>query len=243
MLWIGICVVLVHTLIIATYVGPTTPVRTLIGSDTLRSYALPVFDQSWRIFAPTPRRIAVNLEVRAEYIDPASGETVRTGWVDLVEGEDSLIAGNPFPPRISLAARRVANNLNTVMGDLNAAQRELINASYLTTPIADLGTTLVDRTDSSVPTGAVGRYMTYDAAATHLATLYWTAHLGNDVELQHVQYRTGRRSVPTWAPGAPGSIDDASIGWTTYGWRALRVLSEDELALFSSYLRATGALQ
>src|SRR5690606_10171009 len=60
--WLGVTDVLLHTFVIATWVGPSTPVREAIGTDTLRSYVHPVFDQSWRIFAPTPRRVAVNFQ-------------------------------------------------------------------------------------------------------------------------------------------------------------------------------------
>lgn len=239
--WIGIAAVLLHTLVISMWVGPNTPVRQMVGNDTLRSYVMPVFEQSWMIFAPTPRRVAVNLEIRAEYIDPATGDPVITGWTDLVDGEDALIAGNPFPPRMSLAGRRVANTLNAAMGDLNDDQLALVAANYLTTPTTVLGNQMMDVTDSSVPSGTVGTYLTYDDAATHLATLYYSASLG-DVEITYVQFRTGMRYAPTWAPGAPGSIDDAPITWFDYGWRQPTHLTDDELELFAPYLRMSGSL-
>lgn len=239
--WLGVTAVLLHTFVIATWVGPSTPVREAIGTDTLRSYVHPVFDQSWRIFAPTPRRVAVNFQVRAEYVDPATGERVRTEWFDLVDGEDSLIQGNLFPPRMSLASRRIANRLHSAMDDLNDRQLELVAANFLTTPIAELGDLMMDATDSSVPRGTVGNYMTYDAVATHLATLFHRAALG-DVEITHVQYRTGRRYVPTWEPGSARTVDDASITWFDYGWRQPAEVTDDELALFAPYLRMSGAI-
>lgn len=233
--------VLLHTLVIATWVGPNTPVRQAVGDDRLRSYVIPVFDQSWMIFAPTPRRVAVNLQIRLEYVDPASDQPVITDWVDLVDGEDALIAGNPFPPRMSLAARRVANTLNAAMGDLNDAQLEAVANNYLSTPTSALGDRLMEITDASVPSGTVGTYLTYDEVATHLATLY-SAAAYPEFEVTYVQFRTGMRYVPTWEPGTPRTIDDAEITWFDYGWRQPGELTDDELELFAPYLRMTGTL-
>lgn len=240
MAWVGLAAVLAHTFMIAAWVGPSTPVRQAVGNDTLRAYVEPVFEQSWQIFAPTPRRVAVNLQVRAEYLDPASGDPVQTGWVDLVDGEDALIAGNPFPPRMSLAARRVANTLNASMDDMGETQVELVAGNYLTTPVATLGARLVDAAEGETSAGAVRRYLTHDEAATRLATLYWTYALGDDVE--SVQYRTGQRYVPTYDPASgAGDIDAATVTWFDYGWRAAPAVSDAEVQLFAPYLRMGGS--
>jgi len=188
---LGVVTVLLHTLVIATWVGPSTPVRTAVDDDRLRSYVLPVFEQSWMIFAPTPRRVAVNLQIRFEYVDPASDEPVITDWVDLVDGEDALIAGNPFPPRMSLAARRVANTLNAAMGDLNDAQLAAVAGNDLATPSV-LGDRIRDVTDAGVPSDTIGTYLEHDEIATHLATPYFAAPYP-ERELLHVQVRTGVR--------------------------------------------------
>lgn len=240
--WVGLAAVLLHTGIIATWVGPQTPVRMAVGNEALRAYVVPVFEQSWMIFAPTPRRVAVNLEVRAEYIDPATGQPVITDWFDLVDLEDALIEGNPFPPRMSLASRRVANTLNAVMDDLNETQIELVAENYLTTPVDVLGNRMVDVGDDSVPAGTVGRYVTYEAAAVRLASLYYTVIL-EEAELTYVQFRTGSRYVPTWEPGAPRGIDDAEVTWRDYGWRPATPLSSDEVDSFVSYIDAAGDLR
>lgn len=233
--WLLLVAVLTHTFLIAAWVGPNTPVRQAIGAERLRSYVVPVFEQSWMIFAPTPRRVAVNLQVRAEYIDPATGELEISAWVDLVDGEDALIAGNPFPPRMSLAARRVANTLNATMGNLNEEQVALVAGNYLTTPVSVLGERMVDAGDASVPVGTVGDYMTYDQAASHLATAYCTFTLG--AEVTQVQYRTGMRYVPSYDSRSDTTLDEAEITWFSYGWRPATPLSDQELELFAPYVQ------
>ncbi len=217
-LWTLVVVVLVHTGLIALWVGPTTPVREAVGVSTLRGYVMPVFEQNWRIFAPTPRRIAVELDVRAQVLDPVTGEETTTDWVHLVAGEDELIRGNPFPPRMALAARRTANHLINRADDMNAEQRRQVEAHYLTTPVAELRGRLLDAEgDSPAGPSAVASYMRYDAVATALASYYFTHTL--DGEVTHVQYRATRRFTPSFAQRGERDIDDAERTVFDFGWR------------------------
>jgi len=235
-LWPLVAVVLVHTLLIALWVGPDTPVRKTVGEDRLRSYVMPAFEQNWRIFAPTPRRVAVELDVRARLVDPATGQETTTDWVSLVDGEDSLIRGNPFPPRMALAARRTANHLVTRTRELNAEQRRQIEADYLTTPVAELRDRL-NRGQGDSPAGpsTVNAYLRYDAVATALATSYAAA--AHDGEVTHVQYRTSRRFTPDFDERHERDIDDVEPTVYAYGWRPASELGEETAELFAPYVR------
>src|SRR5690606_30843231 len=137
-LWPLVAVVLVHTLLIALWVGPDTPVRKTVGEDRLRSYVMPAFEQNWRIFAPTPRRVAVELDVRARLVAPATGKGPPYAWASLGDGEDSVNRGTPSPPRLASAARGTADHPVTRTRELNAAQRRQIEADYLAPPVAEL---------------------------------------------------------------------------------------------------------
>ncbi|MEE6281768.1 DUF5819 family protein [Georgenia sp. MJ170] len=236
-LWPLIAVALVHTLFIGLWVGPSTPVKEAIGADVVRSYVMPVFDQNWRIFAPTPRRAAVELDVRAMVRDAETGEERISDWVPLVDGEDSLIRGNPFPPRLSLAARRVANHLNTRMGDMSAGQRTQAEASYFTTPIAELRERLlaVDD-DGAAGASTVDGYLRYDSVATSLATYFAVATWSE--ETTHVQYRSSIRYTPSFNDRHERDIDDAERTYREYGWRPAAAVTAETAALFESYPNA-----
>ncbi len=235
-LWPLVAVVLVHTFFIALWVGPDTPVREAVGADRLRSYVMPAFEQNWRIFAPTPRRIAVGLDVRARLVDPRTGEETTTEWVHLVDGEDALIRGNPFPPRMALAARRTANHLITRTGELNAEQRRQVEANYLTTPVEELRGRL-NRGEGDSPGGpsTVNAYMRYDAVATALATSYASAAFDGDVT--HVQYRATRRYTPDFERRHERDIDDVEPTVYEYGWRPATELDDQVAELFTPYVR------
>lgn len=237
LVWMVLVAVLSHTAVIALWVGPSNPIREEVGPANLRSYVSPVFHQNWQIFAPTPRRIAVTFEFRAKVRDPESNEIRTTEWIDAVEGEDALIRGNPFPPRMALAARRVTNNLNSAMREMNAEQRRQIAANYRTTPVEELRPRLLlNEGDSPAVASVVDSYMLYDSIAVEFATYYANHVWGGDVT--EVQYRTARRAVPAFSERATRSIVDAEPTVYEYGWRAAPELPEHTVALFAAYVDA-----
>ncbi|MBM9463374.1 hypothetical protein JL108_07925 [Aeromicrobium sp. YIM 150415] len=230
--WFLVAIVLAHTAIIALWVGPSTPLRNAVGDERLRSYVMPFFDQNWRIFAPTPRRAAVTFEIRASIEDPTTGETSPTDWIDVVEREDDIIRGNMTPSRMSLAGRRTANTLNSVMAEMNERQRTQIAANYLTTPVADLRGRLAD-IEGGAGISDVSRYMRYDEIATSLATYYASTVWEGDIA--YVQYRTSIRYVPGFDQRKERDIDDAERTYYEYGWRSTTPPDADVTRMFSAY--------
>lgn len=235
LVWLLVAVVLAHTALIALWVGPDNPIRQQIGASTLRSYAVPVFEQNWQIFAPTPRRVAVEFEFRARIVEPESGEIVTTDWVNAVDGEDALIRGNPFPPRMALAARRITNRLNAAMREMNVEQRAQIEAHYRTTSITELRSRLL-RDDGDAPASAawVDRYLLFDGVAVEFST-YYASQLW-DGEVVEIQYRTSSRYVPTYASRDGRTIDDADRTYNHYGWRTAPELDEHAIGPFRAYV-------
>lgn len=232
--WLLIAVVLLHTGIIALWVGPSTPLRQAVGDDRLRSYVMPVFDQNWRIFAPTPRRAAVTFEIRASIAD-GPDETV-TDWIDVVEREDELIRGDVAPSRMALAGRRIANVLTSVGARMNSEQRQQVEANYLTTPIEELRSRL-ENVEGGAGSSDIGRYLLYDQIATALATSY--AATVWDGEIRYVQYRASIRYVPPFEARAEKSIDDAEPTIYEYGWRSTTMPSDDVVRMFTAYTGRT----
>lgn len=234
-----VAVVVIHTLLIALWVAPMTPIREELGNENLQSYVMPWFEQNWSIFAPNPRRTAVTFEVRALTEDD-DGERHTTEWIDLVELEDSIVAGNPLGPRTSKITRRIADRMHTARSTMNDAQEDWLEANYVETPVETLRTRLLNVAGGS---GAhqVDRYMDADRAATAIATA--VAERTAQGAVVHVQYRTSTRPAPAWRDRHERELDDQTRNYRDYGWRASTELTEQELELFDHYLDQLGDVQ
>lgn len=236
--WPLVALVLIHTLIIGLWVAPSTPARDAVGQDRVRGYVQPWFSQNWSIFAPNPRRVAVTFEIRAIVEDPDTAETVHTDWVDLIDNEDGIVAGNPFPARTAKISRRTADRLHSAISDMNTEQRDWLKASYTDTPVDQLRERLAD-VDGGAGAADINRYMTADAAATRIATGAAENIWGEDGEVLHVQYRTSTRPAPSW-DDEERTVDDTTRTEREYGWRAATDLTEEEIASFAPYLDQGG---
>lgn len=235
--WPLLAVVLVHTSLIGLWVAPNTPAGDWVGTDRVREYVQPWFNQNWSIFAPNPRRVAVTFEVRAAVLRADSGEQDITDWVDLIDNEDSIVAGNPSPPRTAKISRRTADRLHSAISDMNTGQREWIEANYVETPIDQLRERLT-AVEGGAQAADINRYMTADAAATSIATGFAEYEWGEQGEVIHVQYRTSTRPAPPW--DSDQTIDDTTRTERHYGWRAPVEITGQEILQFSRYLEQGG---
>ncbi|WP_022873712.1 DUF5819 family protein [Nesterenkonia alba] len=235
-----IAIALVHTMLIGLWVAPSTPLSEDIGEERIRSYVLPWFEQNWSIFAPNPRRVAVTFEIRAQVMDPETGEEITTEWIDLVEGEDAHVHHNPAPARTSKIARRTADRLHTARSRLNDDQLQWLEANYVETPIEQLRQRL-NAVDGGATPAQVAAYMRADATATSLATAI--AEHAWDGEVVHVQYRTTSRPAVPFERRGEMTIDETAQNDRRYGWRAPAELSEQELEYFERYARQAGVIE
>lgn len=234
-IWPLIAAVLAHTFIIATWVGPSTPIRQAIGADSLRSYVVPVFEQNWQLFAPDIRRREHSLEIRVSLVDE-HGDTELTEWVDLVGLENQMIRHNPFPPRMYLAARRVANRINAASGAMNPEQLEQAQANYISNPVAGLEPALLNAGgEAPAAPHTLEAYLTFDEAATILASAF-AANVW-DGDIAHVQYRIASRALPAFDERHGQRIEDVEPTYRTFGWRPARDVGEDVERLFAPYVR------
>lgn len=234
-----VLVMAVHTVIIGDWAAPRTPIQDEIGSENVRSYVLPWFEQNWSIFAPNPRRVTVTFEVRAMIEDPETGEEIVTDWVDMVEGEDQIVRYNPAPPRTSKIARRTTDNLNSARSPMNDDQLNQLQANYVEAPVEQLRDDLLS-IDGGADADQVDAYMSLDEVAVSLAT--GMAHHAWEGEIVHVQYRTTHRPAPSYTQREEMTVDDTDRGIREYGWRAPADLAEEQIELFEPYARQAGAL-
>lgn len=237
--WPLVAVVLIHTLIIGLWVAPSTPLRDWAGQDRVREYVQPWFTQNWSIFAPTPRRAAVTFEVRSRIEGGGNSELEVTEWVDLIDNEDAIVAGNLFPARTAKITRRVTDRIHNAYSSMNTEQREWLQANYTDDiPVERLRERLTS-VDGGANRRIVDNYMDADDAATRIASGFAEVEWGELGDVVDIQYRTSTRPAPAW-DDEEQTIDDTTRSERDYGWRTAAEVDESELAYLEKYFTQGG---
>lgn len=203
----GIAVVaVVHSVLVMVWVMPTNPIRDAIGAGRVSRYinnGVVPFEQSWSVFAPTPRRAGENVQVRA--YDGETGTT--TDWYDITADEDERIRHLPNPSRIHSVTRRLGGGANGLLADFSTAQIDLISSD--TPSRREMVRRLPDD------------YVELDEMLTRFGTMYAIARWGDSVSM--VQIKVGHRRVPAFAKRHRVDLLDVPYTYRTLGWRtALR---------------------
>ena len=192
----------VHSVLIMVWVMPTNPIRDAIGPGRVDAYVnneVVPFEQSWSVFAPTPRRGGENVHVRA--YDGETGTT--TDWYDITADEDERILHVPNPSRIHAVTRRLGGEVNEELPDLTDTQLDLISSD------APSRGELVRRLPDDL--------VRVDEMLTRFASMYAVARWGDRVSM--VQVRVGHRSVPAFAKRDRVEFADVPFTYRTIGWR------------------------
>jgi len=224
-------VAVIHTLLVAAWLTPTSPVRDAVGHSRLATYVNPYFQQSWSRIDPNMQLVDETLRFRAQVLDVASGKKSVTVWFDLTAEEDRSLRFDVQPARVHLINRRLATNLTAATFALNASQRQLVNDDYVRTPVALLSTKL-NAVGPSAP--AVRNYMAYDRMAVQFLSMYAAAQTGDEVLM--VQYKVGRRTVPDFRDRKTDELRDKKFTFFTYGWRRAYAGQLDAQSAFDSYV-------
>lgn len=223
---------LAHSVVLALWLAPRSPVRDLVGDRALTTYVNPYFEQAWDALAPNAQFVDESFRVRARVKDDQSGKVMTTKWVDVTQAEDSSLRHTVGPARVHAIARRLATNLNGAMYGLNAPQRALVRKAYTKAPIAQLrGRLFAAGRDRSA---AVENYLAYDTMATRFASMYSTARF--DGTVLKVQYLVGRRTVPPHADRARASVRDEDFDWFRFGFRRPFVAPFEAQTAFDDYV-------
>lgn len=233
-LMVGIAVLVgLHSLVLALWLSPGSPVRDSIGTTTLASYVEPYFQQSWAGIDPRSQRVDEAFRIRANVKD-AKGKKMRlTPWIDLTAEESGPLRNDVDPARAHQIARRLATNLNAAMFELAPAQRKLVTKNYITTPIAKLEERLSAAGSNA---RAVQAYMAADQMATEFASMYARAMWPDDMILE-VQYLVGRRTVPDRGDRDKTTLDDVDYLWFAFGYRQAYKGSYEAQSTFNSYVK------
>lgn len=237
----GIAVVAaIHSFLIMLWVMPANPIRDAVGQQRVAKYVnndyFP-FEQSWSVFAPTPRRGGENVVVRAFIGDPKSGKGKLTNWFDVTTDEDARIKYLVNPSRIHSATRRVGGNINSAMPSLSVQQQLLTRQNYVDTSPAVLYARLAKLNQ----TGAVGAekvlgYARADEMLTRFLTMYATARWGKGITM--IQFKVGHRSVPNYSRRHDEKFLDVPFSYYVFGFRrAIPAPNHDAQAAFDRYVR------
>lgn len=234
--WLLTAVALVHSVLIMLWVMPDNPTRQAVGAERLASYINPYFEQSWSVFAPTPRRGGENVVIRAYVGDPDKPEDAKVSpWFDITADEDARIKYLANPSRIHSATRRVGGNLNATIAGFTPQQTTLIRGNYVQDPVSVLSKRLRE-INRAGPAGVarVKEFDTNQEIMTRFVSMYAKARWGKDVTL--VQMRVGHRSVPNFNVRHDQKFLDVPFTYYVFGWRNVIAAPADAQAAFDKYV-------
>jgi hypothetical protein len=220
------------------WVMPVNPIRDAVGEQRLVSYInneyFP-FEQSWSVFAPTPRRGGENVVFRAFIGDPKKGTGKLTDWYDVTADEDVRIKYLVNPSRIHSATRRMGGNINSSVPGLTEAQRLQLRGNYVETSPKVLYSRLIKLQPKGRSASDVTGYIQNDEMLTRFLTMYATARWGEGVSM--VQFRVGHRSVPSYSKRHDVDFRDVPFSYYTFGWRqAIQAPTADAQEAFERYV-------
>lgn len=195
------------------WIAPPSAVREIPTQEVLSAYMLPMFGQSWSVFAPEPINGDYHFNVRA--VIEADGEEIETGWVSATEVELSMIRYNLFPPRAGIQSTEVASGLAGAYQKLNAEQQAVAALDFAEDGWEDWMARSFDKLEEGPSTVT---YMEQEHLSTAYATQVAYAIWGDDV-LQ-VQYRVSRQNVVPFADRNSTGAQRPEPTMSTTGWRA-----------------------
>lgn len=229
-----------HTFMVTLWVMPQNPFWDAIGGrETLNGYINnPVFpvEQSWSVFAPTPRRGGENVKLRAYYGTPGDEGTRVTDWFDITADEDQRIKYLVNPSRFHSATRRLGGNVNSTVGQFNDKQRLLVAGHLFTSPRSKLKELLLQaNTKGLLGQANINQYIDNDEMLTRYGTMYANARWGKGVTA--VEFQVGHRSVPNFTKRHDVKFLDVPFTYYNIGIRKAMPGNADAQAAFDGYVR------
>ena len=212
-----------HILASFLWIAPfSANAREVVPGNALSSYMLPMFGQSWSVFAPEPVNGDYHFNVRAVLNDGANTET---GWVSATDVELSMIRYNLTPPRAGIQSTELASSFKKSYDALSDVQRTIVSGDFtgedwevglraaLERQGTGAATTASDDADQKIDTFLSEEHRA-SAYATQVARAIW----GDDV--QDVQYRVSRQNIIPFAERHTAGAQRPEPSVVLPGWRA-----------------------
>ncbi|WGW13884.1 DUF5819 family protein [Saxibacter everestensis] len=203
--------------LLATFIwsSGSSPIRDAVGTSTVKSYMLPMFSQSWSVFAPDPIRSNSAFEVRAR---TDSGKL--TTWYSISSRDiDQAIRYHAVPSRLYLTNFQLATHYRSAFGELSAEEQDAVAARYEGDGWHEALKDRLSRAGKQDKLSADGsELLANDIAVTRLASEIAVARWG--AEVQSVQVRFLNQAVRPYSQRAnPDFKTRSSI--ITPGWRPI----------------------
>lgn len=161
---LALAAVAVHAVLIAIWVAPNNLARQEIGADRLGDYVLPMFDQTWRVFAPEADYQYDLFDVRA-LVEDENGELRETEWAEVTAREVApAVLHNPFPSRTALMSTRLAGHVQQTFDDLSTTQQRIVGEAGQDVGLAELERRLLDAATDDAERRAVAPYIRTETA-------------------------------------------------------------------------------
>lgn len=209
------------------WIAPWAPIREVVGQDVLSSYMIPMFGQSWSVFAPEP----VNGDYRFEVRAIVDGE--ETEWVSASDVELSMIRYNLFTPRAGIVGMDVSSQFKGAWGDLTDEQKDVAELNYFK---ADWEARMAEAMTEYDDTTDVASYIEQEHRATAYATQVALAIWGDDVE--RVQFSATRQNVIPFNDRHDPDAERPGIQYSPTGWRGLVINEGQSQEAFTDVFRA-----
>ena len=201
---IAVMLTLWHVFASFLWIAPAAPLREVVPGNMLSSYMLPMFGQSWSVFAPEPINGDYHFNVRA--VIEQGGKPVETGWVSATDVELSMIRYNLAPPRAGIQSSEVASKFKGAYDALNQKQKDAVAGGFLSDDSqAGLRKALLaggtaasgDVAASGADAAEIETYLAQEHRSTAYATQVARAIWGENV--REVQFRVSRQNTIPFA--------------------------------------------
>ena len=202
-----------HVFATFLWVAPSSPLREVIPGKALSNYMIPMFGQSWSVFAPAPLNGDYRFQVRA-VIDQSGTEKV-TEWVDAAEVELSMIQYNLFPPRAGISSIEVASQLKGSFDKLTADHQVIAGLNYFAD---DWDSRLEEKMKSYGEPDLVDAFVAKEQQALAYATQVAFAMWG-EKNVVRVQYHVTRQNVIPFAKRHDPDAVRPAVQNVDTGWR------------------------
>lgn len=232
-----------HILASFLWIAPfSANAREIVPGNALSSYMLPMFGQSWSVFAPEPVNGDFHFNVRAVLEDDA-GSRSETGWVSATDVELSMIRYNLTPPRAGIQSTEVASNFKKAYDALTDTQRTIAAGDFtaaewevgLRAALENDAKNATDTTQADKNAQNVEEFLHQEHRSTAYATQVAEAVWGDEVV--EVQYRVSRQNIIPFAERHNPQAQRPEATVVLPGWRALVVEEGQNSGNFADVFR------
>lgn len=197
------------------WIAPVSPLREVVPGNLLHNYMIPMFGQSWSVFAPEPINGDYRLQVRAITTND-SGEEVATDWVDATEVELSMMQYNLFPPRAGIQASEVASKVKGAYDKLTDDHKVVAELNYFKDE--DWAERLEEKMKEYGEPDLVDAYIEQETLALAYSTQVAYAVWG-EKNVERVQYEATRQNVIPFAERNNPDAERPGVQHISVGWR------------------------